>query len=48
MSGQSAALTLKEACAMQERVQAAGSQAACGSGGRKSSGAPKEMHKKEK
>jgi hypothetical protein len=33
MSGQSAALTLKEAKAMQERVQASGSQAkGCGSG----------------
>ena len=33
MSGQSAALSLKEAKAMQERVQASGSQAkGCGSG----------------
>jgi hypothetical protein len=36
MSGQSAALSLKEARAMQERVQASGSQAkGCGSGGGK-------------
>ena len=49
MSGQSAALTLKEACAMQERVQAAGSHACNnGGGGKKSSSAPKEMHRKEK
>jgi hypothetical protein len=50
MSGQSAALTLKEACAMQERVQASGSQAACGSGGGKKSmsSAPKETHRKMK
>ena len=38
MSGQSANLTLKEAKAMQERVQASGSQAkGCGSGHSKKS-----------
>jgi hypothetical protein len=35
MSGQSAALSLKEAKAMQERVQASGSHAKSGSGSKK-------------
>jgi hypothetical protein len=39
MSGQSASLTIKEACAMQERVQASGSHA-CNNGG---SGSSKKM-----
>jgi|HubBroStandDraft_1064217.scaffolds.fasta_scaffold1437741_2 hypothetical protein len=39
MSGQSAALTLKEACMMQERVQVAGTHACThGGSGKKSSG----------
>jgi len=51
MSGQSAALTLKEACAMQERVQASGSHAKThggkGSGSKSmSSSMPKESHRK--
>jgi hypothetical protein len=40
MSGQSANLSLKEACAMQHRVQASGSQA--------SSSSSKKTEKKEK
>ena len=35
MSGQSANLTLKEACAMQHRVQAGGSHANTNGGGKK-------------
>jgi hypothetical protein len=50
MSGQAAALTLKEACMMQERVQVAGSHACTnGGGGKKSmSSTPKESHRKTK
>lgn len=46
MSGQSAHLTLKEACAMQERVQASGSHA-CSNGGSSSGGGMKKMGKKK-
>lgn len=49
MSGQSAALTLKEACMMQERVQASGSHACNNgsSGGKKSGSAKKSMKHSE-
>jgi hypothetical protein len=46
MSGQSAHLSLKEAKAMQERMQAAGSQAACKGEHKTSSG--DSIHKKQK
>jgi len=48
MSGQSASLTLKEACAMQERVQASGSHACSNGGGGKKSSMPKESMRKTK
>ena len=46
MAGQSSQLTLKEAKAMQERVQASGSQAACKGSSKTSSG--DSVHKKQK
>ena len=49
MSGQSSHLTLKEACAMQERVQASGSHASNNGGkGSKKSSTPKESMRKMK
>lgn len=45
MSGQSASLSLKEACAMQHRIQASGSQAGKSE---KSGSSSHETHKKEK
>jgi hypothetical protein len=46
MSGQSASLTLKEACAMQHRVQASGSHANSNGGGKKRANTGDSVHKK--
>lgn len=45
MSGQSANLSLKEACAMQHRIQHSGSQASSGS---KKTSSGDSTHRKEK